>query len=73
MDKIKSKVPVASVPDVFTVDEAAAYLRISRRTLYRLAESRRLPARKVGGQWRFHRLVLEKYLGVPQSARRGRD
>jgi excisionase family DNA binding protein len=71
MDKIKSKVPVG--PDVFTVDEAAAYLRISRRTIYRLAESRRLPARKVGGQWRFHRLVLEKYLGVPQPTRRGRD
>jgi excisionase family DNA binding protein len=35
-----------------TLQEAAAILKISTRTLYRVMQSGRFPAFKVGGQWR---------------------
>jgi excisionase family DNA binding protein len=41
--------------EVLTLDETAALLRISRRTLFRLIAAREIPAFKVGGRWRFKR------------------
>lgn len=52
-------------PDVLNIEEAAKFLRVSKRTAYKLAEAKRIPAKKVGGSWRLSRAALEKYLGVP--------
>lgn len=38
---------------IFTLDELAAYLKVGKRTLYRLAAHGETPAFKVGGTWRF--------------------
>lgn len=48
---------------VLNADEAAALLRISRNTIYRLVEKGRLPGRKVGREWRFSRQALLAWLG----------
>lgn len=42
--------------------EAKGYLKISRATLYRLLHGSKIPASKVGGQWRFRRERLNKWL-----------
>ncbi len=34
---------------IFTLDELAAYLKVGKRTLYRLASHGEIPAFKVGG------------------------
>ena len=41
------------------IKEAAEYLHIKVWTLYRLAKRGKVPAIKVGGQWRFKRDVLD--------------
>lgn len=51
--------------EVFTPQEAADYLRIHTRTLRRLVKARKIKGVKVGGQFRFHRVMLEKFMGVP--------
>ena len=51
---------------VLTLDEAAAFLKISKSTLYKLLESGRLPARKIGRAWRFNRSDLEIWLRNPE-------
>jgi excisionase family DNA binding protein len=48
--------------EILTIDEVAAYLRASKRTVYRLAASGRLPAFKLGGTWRFRREDLDKWI-----------
>jgi len=53
---------VEGVPDIFTVSEAAAYLKLPVSTIYRLAERRQLPAHKVGRQWRFSRPTIDQWL-----------
>ena len=50
-------------PDVLTIDEAARYLRISKSSLYKLAQERKIPCQKVGRHWRFSRIALGTWLG----------
>ena len=45
----------ANQPDVMNVEEVADLLRVSNQTVYNLARSGKLPAAKVGREWRFKR------------------
>ena len=47
---------------VMTTEEAAAYLRVSRATVYRLARAGELPAVQIGGRWRFRRDLSDAWL-----------
>ena len=48
--------------DVLTIDELADYLKISRSTLYKLAQEGRVPCRKVGRHWRFRKQAIDRWL-----------
>jgi len=47
---------------VLTLAEAARMIRVSRKTLGEMARQRRVPARKVGREWRFLRSALDEWL-----------
>ena len=38
------------------------YLKVSRATMYRLVKDKKIPGFKVGGQWRFRKDRIEKWL-----------
>lgn len=44
---------------LYTFQDAMAYLRLSRSTVQRLIQSGRLVGGKVGGEWRFTKEQLE--------------
>lgn len=48
--------------DLLTTQELQAILQVDRTTIYRMAESGKLPAIKVGNQWRFPRDQVEGWL-----------
>jgi excisionase family DNA binding protein len=48
--------------DFLTTKEVAEYLRVNQYTVYRLVAQKKLPAFKVGSQWRFKRSVLDRWL-----------
>jgi excisionase family DNA binding protein len=48
--------------DLLTVKEVAEYLRVNQYTVYRLVSQKKLPAFKVGSQWRFERTLLDRWL-----------
>ena len=50
--------------DILTVEEAADFLRIPVSTVYRLAQSGRIPAQKVGRHWRFYRPTLVNWMAT---------
>lgn len=52
---------------LLTAEEAANYLRLHVKSLYRLAREGKIPARKVGGQWRFHSESLNNWLKISRS------
>lgn len=47
---------------VFSLKEAASYLQVSESTLYRNIKSNKIPARKIGKQWRLSETVLDNWL-----------
>jgi len=48
--------------EIMTPREAAEYLSVHVRTIYRLAKNREIPGRKVGGSWRFKKDALDDWL-----------
>ncbi len=48
--------------EIMTIDEVAAYLRISERTVYDWAQKGEIPAGKFGTSWRFSRQQIEKWV-----------
>ena len=52
---------MTSDEQLLTVQEAAAYLRLKVRTVQNKASRGELPARKIGGHWRFDPAELRRY------------
>ncbi len=52
---------------VLTAEEAARYLRLHVKSIYRLVKAGKIPGQKVGGTWRFHAEALEKWLKHDKS------
>jgi len=45
-----------------TIGEVADYLKVTERTIYRLAAAKKVPAFKVGGSWRFSRADIDIWI-----------
>jgi excisionase family DNA binding protein len=48
--------------NLLTTDQVAAYLKVDKFTIYRLVAQKRIPAFRVGSQWRFKRSAIEDWL-----------
>lgn len=48
--------------EILTIKEVADYLKVTERTIYRLAGVKKIPAFKVGGTWRFSRSDIESWI-----------
>jgi len=48
--------------DLMTTKEAAEYLKLNYMTVYKLSQRGRIPASKIGGNWRFRKDLLDDWL-----------
>lgn len=48
--------------EILTLEEVAAYLRLKPQTIYKWAQEKRIPAAKIGKEWRFRRSVIDRWL-----------
>lgn len=48
--------------EILTVEEVAAYLRLQPQTIYKWAQEKRIPAVKLGKEWRFRKSILDRWL-----------
>lgn len=55
----------------FTVPEAASFLHLSERTVYRLCSDGRIPAKRLASQWRIARTDLERLSNQNNSNQQG--
>lgn len=53
--------------EVMTSVEAAEYLKMHVKTVCRLAKEHKIPAKKVGSEWRFVRSVLDRWLAQEEE------
>lgn len=57
-------------PEILTIEEVAAYLRVSDRTVYEWAQKGQIPCGKIGTSWRFKRDDIARWVDERLSARR---
>jgi len=47
--------------EILTIEETSQFLKVGKTTLYRLAREGKIPAWKIGREWRFLRNELIKW------------
>jgi excisionase family DNA binding protein len=48
--------------EIFTIEEAAAYLQIGKRSIYKLAKDGEIPGKKILNKWRFEKESLRLWV-----------
>jgi len=61
----------SSEGEILTIKQVADYLKVTERTIYRLAGAKKIPAFKVGGTWRFSRVDIDNW--IKQQSLEGLD
>lgn len=53
-----------------TLEQIADYLQMSTSSIYKMAQARKIPAYKVGRQWRFKREEIDKWVEKQKPKRK---
>ena len=61
---------VTPMERLMTLEEVTEYLRLSKDTVYRMANTGKLPASKVGSQWRFRKEDVDQWLEKNKNVKR---
>jgi len=58
---------------ILTIKEVAEYLKVTERTIYRLAAAKKIPAFKVGGTWRFRTADINGWIADQSKKAEGAE
>lgn len=47
--------------DILTLEEVAKYLKLKPQTIYTWAQDGKIPAAKLGKEWRFRKSVIDRW------------
>ena len=47
--------------EIMTLEEVAEYLRLKPQTIYTWAQEKKIPAAKLGKEWRFKKSIIDKW------------
>lgn len=47
--------------EIMTLEEVAKYLKLKPQTIYTWAQNGKIPAAKLGKEWRFKKLVIDRW------------
>jgi excisionase family DNA binding protein len=47
--------------EIMTIEEVAKYLKLKPQTIYTWAQNAKIPAAKLGKEWRFKKTVIDKW------------
>lgn len=50
-----------------TIDQIADYLQVSKEKIYKICQKGKMPVSKFGGQWRFKKDQIDKWLLAQQK------
>lgn len=62
LGRVEAMLKVTGQGGILTIKEVAEYLKVTERTIYRLAAAKQIPAFKVGGSWRFSRADIDRWI-----------
>lgn len=52
---------MSKIEDIMTLEDVAKYLKLKPQTIYTWAQNGKIPAAKLGKEWRFKRSVINKW------------
>ena len=61
-NKSKEVVTMAEDKEIMTAKEVAKYLNIHPLTVHKFAREGKIPAFKIGTDWRFHKKYIERWI-----------
>ncbi|KQC14338.1 MAG: hypothetical protein APR63_14525 [Desulfuromonas sp. SDB] len=47
--------------DIMTLEEVASYLKLKPQTIYTWAQEKKIPAAKIGKEWRFKKSIIDEW------------
>ena len=47
--------------DIMTLEEVARYLKLKPQTIYAWAQQKKIPAAKIGKEWRFKKSIIDEW------------
>lgn len=50
--------------DIMTLEEVAAYLKVKPQTIYTWAQEKKIPAAKIGKEWRFKKSIIDRWFNA---------
>ena len=68
--------------EIMTLEEVASYLKLKKQTIYTWAQTKKIPAAKLGKEWRFKKSIIdewflqhidEKFKDVVESSKENQD
>ena len=59
---IINKVYIHNMEELLTLKELSRYLKISKPTLYKMAEKGKIPSLKIANQWRFKKEDISTWI-----------
>jgi len=54
----------------FTLEQIAKHLQVSKEKIYKLCQRGRMPASKIGGNWRFDLIEVDRWAKKQRPRRR---
>jgi excisionase family DNA binding protein len=54
--------------EILTIEDVAKYLKLKPQTIYKWAQEGKIPAAKLGKEWRFRRTAIDKWLDAAFEA-----
>ena len=57
--------------DIMTVEGVARYLKVKPQTVYKWAQEGRIPATKLGKEWRFRKRILDDWIDTGIALSKG--
>ncbi len=49
-------------PEILTLPELAEYIRVSKSSLYHYSRDGKIPGRKIGRHWRYHKSAIDAWV-----------
>ena len=57
--------------EMLTIEDVAAYLKLKPQTIYKWAQTGKIPGAKFGKEWRFRRSAIEQWIDRQISSQAG--
>lgn len=67
--EISGEIKMSESERWLSVEEIAAHLGVSRETIYRWLEKKRIPAHRIGKLWKFQASEVDQWVRSEESAR----